>query len=71
MDVLFRQKPAIVSMKYFDITPSAIMNCSFGSFSNLCIRKKSEVDCILSEIPVHPDSKSARSFSETYVPNEL
>ena len=71
MDVLFSQKPAIVSVKFFGITPFTTMNCSFGSFDNLRIRRNLEVDCMSTVTLSPPDFKSSINFSETYAPYEL
>ena len=65
------KKPAIVSVKFFDITPFTTMNCSFGSFDNLRIRRNLEVDCMSSVTLFPPDFKSAINFSETYALYEL
>ena len=65
------KKPAIVSVSFFHITPSATMNCSNGSLATSALEKKSEVHYMSSETPVPPNFKSEINFSETYTPYEL
>ena len=65
------KKPAIVSVNFSDVTPSATLNCSLGSLATSALEKKSEVHYMSSETQVPPNFKSAINFSETHAPNEL
>ena len=71
MDVLFSLKTSNSFCEFFHITPSATMNCSFGSLATSALEKKSEVHYMSSETPVPPNFKSEINFSETYTPYEL
>ena len=43
------------------------MNCGLGSFGKLCIRRNSEVDCMLSEIPSPTEFRFEIIFSIKHV----